>query len=255
MKYASLLALGALAAAATAVADASVVAPPPATAAGFVGEALEWSVHYGGIQAGSAWARTSENGDGSLRLEAGCRSAPWYERIYMIDDLVTSTWVPGAGSLRYETRFREGGFQQDQVMRLTGTAVEVWRRQLVDGAWRESTTPYTTSEGAEDPVSAIYAMRLAAQDPTWTTPIFTGKTTSPLVVRRVGTEHLEDTPLGPVDVDVFDLRTSHKGEVEQKGGFRVYLSQDSRRVPLRVVVRTNVGPVRADLVNYQGPAA
>lgn len=254
MRTAPLVALTALIAASAAVA-ADVVAAPPTTAAPFVGEVLEWSVHYGGIHAGSAWASTSDNGDGTLRLEAGCRSAPWYERIYMIDDLVTSTWAPGAGSLRYETRFREGGFQQDQVMRLSGTAVEVWRRQLVDGAWRESTTPYTTSDGAEDPVSAIYAMRLAAQDPTWTTPIFTGKKTSPLVVRRVGTDHLEDTPLGDLAVDVFDLRTSHQGDVEQKGDFRVYLSQDSRRVPLRVVVRTNVGPVRADLVNYQGPAA
>src|SRR5688572_18625414 len=103
----------------------------------FVGEKLRWDIAFAGVTGGQAWAEVVPGADGAVHIEAGAKNADWYERVYSIDDFVRSPWVPGAGSRRYETRFREGRFQQDQDMRLTPSGVSVWRKQRFEEGWRE----------------------------------------------------------------------------------------------------------------------
>lgn len=221
----------------------SLAAAPP-----FDGETLRWEVRYAGVVAGHAGASARAEGD-RLIFEGWAKNADWYAAIYTIDDLVRSTWLPGQGSERYQTWFREGGFHQDQDMRLSPQCVEVWRRQLRDGAWHEWSNRYAASPGAEDPVSALYVLRGLDGAGPWTTPVFTGKRTSPVVIRREGISTV-DTVAGPMPADVFELTAPHQGEVEQRGRFLVYLSQDARRLPLRATLATNIGTIRADLVAW-----
>lgn len=217
----------------------------------FDGERLRWQVRYGGVAAGEAWAQASADPLG-VKVEAGCQNAPWYAPIYTLDDRVWSTWTPGRGSLRYQTRFREGGFHQDQDMRLYPDHVEVWRHQRIDGAWKEWTDTYPPSPEAHDPVSALYALRQLEGEGPWSWPVWTGKKTIQLQVLARGGAHI-DTIFGSIDVDIFALVAPHKGEVEQRGGFTVYLSRDARRVPVRAELKTNVGGFRADLIGYRAP--
>ena len=238
-------------------------AAAPAAHASFDGEQVTWEVHYAGVAAGTAWARTTASPDGSLALEGGAQNAPWYGKLYHIDDLVQSTWVPGEGSRRYRTRFREGGFHQDQDMVRQATGFSVWRKQEIDGAWKEWTRSYDSEAGAEDPISAIQRLRLlddADQVTTplgvgWSFPVFSGERTWPLVVRVVDHDALEVPALGGrVPVRVVELTTTHKGMLEQRGRFRIWLTEDARRIPVRLSVRSNFGTIRADLVAYTAPA-
>jgi hypothetical protein len=83
------------------------------------GERIRWSVSYMKVRAGEAWAEVSAGAGGELLISGGARNADWYGRIYTIDDRVDSRWDPlGPGSREYRTRFREGGFHQDQLMRI-----------------------------------------------------------------------------------------------------------------------------------------
>ena len=215
------------------------------------GEWMSWDITYAGVVAGSAWAEATWRED-HYELTGGCQNAPWYEAIYTLDDFVRSTWVPGEGSRRYETRFREGGFHQDQDMVLAADGFTVWRHQEIDGEWRDWSTPYPASIGAEDPVSAIYALRRATGDGPWTWPVFSGKETWPLLVEVVEAAAL-DAVLATVAVDVLELRVAHEGDIEQRGRFRVYVTDDARRVPVRVTVGSSVGTFRADLTGYRAP--
>lgn len=226
----------------------------------YEGESVTWAIHYSGLNAGTAWATSQRSPTGELVIEGGAKNAPWYSSLYSIDDWVRSTVAPGGGSLRYETRFREGGFQQDQDMQLSGSPFQVWRKQLIKGEWKEWTREYTAHPGAEDPISAILRLRLLRdEDRTatpfgegWTFPVFSGDKTWPLHVTMIGTETLEVQSQGAVQTRVLELRTEHKGLLEQRGRFRVWLTEDERRLPVKVVVKTNYGPIRAELIGYEG---
>lgn len=222
-----------------------------ADAPSFVGEKLRWEIHYAGVTAGTAWATARAEG-AALVFEGAARNSRWYGALYSIDDHVRSTWVPGQGSVRYETRFREGDFNQDQDMQFSSGQVSVLRHQLIKGAWKTWTRTYKVTPGAEDPVSAMYAVRRATGAGPWTWPLFSGRKTWPLVGTARGTQQLE-TLFGEIPVDVVDLRMAHKGEVEQRGRFAVYLSQDAARLPVRAEIFSNVGTIRASLVGYRAP--
>lgn len=218
----------------------------------FVGERLEWEVRYAGLSAGSAWAEARAV-DGHVQLEAGCRNASWYDAIYTVNDWVRSTWSPGHGSRRYETRFREGSFHQDQDMHLRADGVEVWRNQERDGAWRESTSHYAAVPDAEDPVSALYVLRTLEGDGPWEFTVWNGKKALHVTVAP-GQETTLETAFGPLPARPVSLNVPHEGQVEQKGTFTVWLGDDPRHLPLRAELKANVGSFRADLVGYR-PAA
>ena len=178
---------------------AAALAGPP-----LPGERLRWQVRYAGVAAGEAWAEARADPLGMV-VEAGCKNAPWYASIYTMSDLVWSTFSPGQGSLRYQTRFREGGFHQDQDMRLYPDRVEVWRSQRIDGAWKEWTDTYAASPGAEDPISAMYALRDLPGEGPWTASVWTGKKTISLSILPRGRTVL-DTVFGAVNVSVLELQ-------------------------------------------------
>lgn len=217
----------------------------------FPGERLHWEVSFAGVAAGTAWSAARAEGD-LVVFEGGCRNADWYAPFYTIDDSVKSTWRPGGGSVRYQTRFREGRFSQDQDMRLLPDGVEVWRRQWIDEAWKEWTDRYGPSPGAEDPVSALYALRLLDGEGPWEYPVWSGRKTFSLQV-SAGEPITLDTVLGEVAARPYSLVAPHKGEVQQRGGFVVYLTEDARRVPVRAELKANVGTFQADLIGYLAP--
>jgi len=225
----------------------------PPNGPAFLGECLRWEVSYLGVTGGFAEARTAPGEDGALVTTGSVQNAPWYDSVYSIDDRIQSTWTPGSGSRAYDTWFREGRFEQDQHMRLSADGITVDRRQRGDSGWREWSNTYPAHPGAEDPVSAFFRMRMMDLDTTIRFPVFSGRHTWTLEVVPRDREHLPDTPLGPVDTRVVELRTAHEGDLEQRGRFLLWLTDDARQVPVRMVVRTNVGPIRADLIEYQAP--
>jgi len=134
-----------------------------------------------------------------------------------------------------------------------GSGIEVARRQLKSDGWKEWTTPYPPAPGAEDPVSAMYAMRALEGDGPWTLQVFSGKKSWALSIEpaeraTIDTIFGKDTP-----VRVVELKTLHEGDVKQRGRFFVTLTDDDRRIPVRAVIKTSIGSIKADLVSYAAP--
>ena len=251
---AALLALS-LGADPTAAGAAVPAAPVSSAPAAFEGEYLRWEIKYLGVTGGFAEAWTEAGEDGQLVTTGIAQNAPWYAKVYTLDDRVRSTWAPTGGSSAYDTWFREGRFQQDQEMRLSGDGIHVGRRQLGDEGWREWSNDYPAHPGAEDPVSAFFRLRMLDLSATQRFPVFSGKHVWTLEVVPRERERLKGSALGPVDTRVVELRTAHEGDLEQRGRFLLWVTDDARQVPVRMVVKTNVGNIRADLVAYEAPGA
>lgn len=226
-----------------------------ALGAGGPGESITWNVRIAGIQAGQAGTHTVDAPGEAVFIDTWVRNAEWYAALYTIDDQTRSTWLPGQGSQRYETRFREGGFQQDQDMRLSAETCTVWRHQHFKEGWREWTTAYPGQPNLEDPVTAVFALRQRRGSGPWSLPVFSGEATWPLDASVVRHDVIEDTPLGDVDVVVLSLQTRHRGEWEQKGRFLIAFTDDERQIPVQMIIRSSVGHIRVDLVEYTPPTA
>ncbi len=249
----ALLRLEAALAAPETASPAPLVKPP----ADWVGESFRWEVRYAGVLGGYAWGRVEADPGSAARVRilGGAENAPWYASVYTLQDRVVSSWDPARGSVRYECVFREGGFWQDLDMRFAPGGISVWHRQLRSAGWEEWTTPYPAAPGVEDPVSAFFRLRTMDGPLPWVFPVFSGTKTWPLQVLDAGKEHLEESLLGPVDLQLLEFRTGHDGDLEQRGRFVLAVTDDVRRIPMRMVVSTKIGPFRADLIAYDPPQA
>ncbi len=227
---------------------------------GGVGEVLDWGVYYLGMHVGEARVEVRAGPEGAWLIRGSSRSAPWYSRIYSVDDRTTSTWIPGVGSSRYQTTFREGGFHQDQDMRIDPAGITVSRRQRYEEGWREWEDRY---EGPgyplEDPVTAFYHLRRLdlTEGSSYSIPLFSGKRVTSVQVDVEGREVLGSELLGEVAVVRVLISSSRDDELKGKGRIWVWLSDDEERVPVRLVWKSSaIGSVRAELVGVQpGEAA
>lgn len=203
------------------------------------GERLEYVASWRGIEAGYAVAETRAAGE-NWSTTVSCRSADWLAILYPVNDVVTSTWELGAGSLGYVTRYREGRFQQDQVLRFGKGRVDVERRQLVKGTWESSTATITAPTGANDPLSAVLALRAGGPGDR-EFAVVSGRRSVPVYVTDAGIESLDGQKARR-----FELRTRDEGVLRDR--ITAWISEDASRVPLRAVVQTRAGAVTVNQV-------
>ncbi|MBM4365139.1 MAG: DUF3108 domain-containing protein [Deltaproteobacteria bacterium] len=206
------------------------------------GERLHYEASWMGIPAGVATAETQRDGQAWV-VRVASRSADWLAGLYPVDDRLTSVWAPGTGSQRYETVFREGRFQQDQVMVFDVTAITVSRHQLFDEGWRRWEDRYAAAPGVEDPVSALWRIREAGAG---RFDVFSGKRVVPVDVQRAGTETVDGQ-----STERFDVRTVHDGDLKDR--MSLWVTTGEARVPLRAVVATRAGPVTVTLLEREVP--
>ena len=216
----------------------SLAAPPD-------GELLRYAASWLGILAGTAEARTVVE-NGVVQATIRTRSANWVAGIYPVDDVVVGTWTD-AGSRHYSTRFREGGFQQDQEMDFVDASVSVFRHQLIDRAWRDWTETYDVVSGLFDPVASVYRLR----EP-WGEHLsfaaFSGRKRVPISASRIGADSVENV-LG-LPTQKVGVMVEYDGHLKQ--WMTVWFAENSARTPVRAVVETRGGPVTISLVEV-GP--
>lgn len=205
------------------------------------GERLRFSLRWMGIEAGSATTSLRREGERWV-IEAQARSARWVDPMYPVDDWMRSEGVPGTGALRYLTRYREGRFQQDQDMRFGPLEVLVDRDQLFADGWHSWTRHYPFVPGTEDPLSAIYHLRVhtPAVGETRQLPVFNGRRTLPVEARGEPGPEVDRRPTRKVVVT-----SARSGDFQ--GSLTLLLSDDEDRVPLQTVIATRAGPVHVNL--------
>lgn len=198
------------------------------------GERLEYVATWNGLEAGRAVAETHAAG-ANWTTTVTSRSADWLAFLYPVNDVVTSVWALRGGSVSYTTRYREGRFEQDQVLRFGDGVVAVERRQKVRGAWQDSTDTVQAPRGADDPLSAV--LRLRANGPgDGHLDVVAGRRSVPVEVKDAGLE--------PVDGRAarrFELRTREEGVLRDR--ITAWITTDEARIPARAVVHTRAGAV------------
>jgi len=220
-----------------------------------VGERLDFDVRWGVIPAATASLEVIDAGQGRVKLRAKARTLPYIDTVYPVRNRVESTVLLGSvHPLRYFKRAKEGWGRAREVEVLfdpdRGTV-----RYFKNGKLRKE---ILVPPGVQDPLSSFYAYRVLElpDDRTVTLDITDGKKLVTGTVVVLGRETVK-TPAGTFRTVRVEPRIEGIGGVFKKSpNARIFLwlTDDGRRMPVKLQSEVIVGSFTAELVRVEGTA-
>ena len=216
------------------------------------GEHLKMRVSYLRMTIGDVDMRVNERIDSGVRLwpiQMHARTYGFFNSFVSIDDWLTSNFDPVTkrtfGS-EYNQKDKDG--RTIETVRLENDAAHVHRK--TPRSERDRTDK--ALPGSYDILSAIYMLR--TQDYSSGTvhlPIYNGGKTWEMTARVSGRETVK-TDAGRFDTIVVRCMTYFGGDFHSGREMIVWLTNDERRMPVKIEADYAVGTMRAQLVSYSG---
>ena len=216
-----------------------------------VGERLSFDVNYGFITAGEAVleipALDSIAGRRCFRVEFRVNSVPSFSWIYRVQDrYVTYIDVATIAPWKFEQHVREGSYSRDFI-------ADFDQRNHVA---KTAKGTYPVPEYVHDILSAFYYARTVDYGPLKTgdqvlLSNFYKDTTYDLVVRVLGRQQLE-VAAGTFNTVVVEPLVREGGLIKSEGRIVVWLTDDERKIPIRVNTKVVIGSIDTELKGYTG---
>jgi hypothetical protein len=246
----------ALSTAGSAAAPGATPAPPPFGP----GERVALRVTFAGILAGRAWvsvAPAEHEGQPVWQFVEEARSQGFFAWLlhFRVEDRTVALWDPSTGcSLRLEKRLREGKARRDQVVVFDPAG----RVEVEDPKIKE--THFDVEPCSLDILSVLFVARMrpvSDEEPLKLT-VFDNGRRFVMTSRVVGRERLDlPPPLGrDVPTVIVEPRLAEGTGLfvkEKDSKLRVWLTDDERRIPVRMRSKVAIGSVSADLEEYTPP--
>jgi hypothetical protein len=223
------------------------------------GERVDMRVTYAGMLAGRASLAVEPGRQGaSLRFVSIAKSQGFFAWLfrYHVDDRTVAEWDPLTScSLGIEKHLHEGRAAREQVVRMDPDSgrVEVEDRKVEQH-------DFSLQPCVLDVLSAFFVTRArgVSEEAPLELPVFDNGKSYLLEVRFQGRERLDlPEPLGrnvPTIV-VEPLLAEGTGLFVKKGRVAVWLTDDERRIPVRLRSKVAIGSISADLESYAPPSS
>jgi len=224
----------------------------------WIGERLVFEISWFNLKGGTAVIEASEgaevNGRKVHQISAVTNSNQIVDKFHKVRDRVDSfIYADNLSSFRFKVHQEEGRFRQDKEIYFDytkGTAAYTVGKE---------TSHYPIPFFVQDALSSLYYLRtreLVIGNPV-IIDVFDDKKLWQVEVQVLGKERIV-TPAGEFDTVMVKPLLKFEGIFQRKGEVYVWLTDDSRRMPVRMKSRIKIGSVFADLVEYknssQGPA-
>jgi hypothetical protein len=223
------------------------------------GERIGMKITYAHLLAGRARLSVEaaqHEGRPALDFIAGAKSQGFFAWLFRfrVNDRTVARWDPRTRcSLRIEKHLREGRARRDQVVTFDPVAGVA----LVDDRKVEGTR-FEVGACALDVLSAFFVTRLRGvpEGGRLELPVFDNGKRYVLDVRHVGREVLDlPPPIGgntPTVIVEPRLASGSGLFVSEKGArLKIWLTDDARRVPVRLRAKVAIGSVSVDLESYE----
>ncbi|KAF0215769.1 MAG: hypothetical protein FD174_4015 [Geobacteraceae bacterium] len=221
---------------------------PLAAGSGKIPEKLTYDLTWTGIPVGSASQSITADGD-TLHISALFKSNAWLSGFYPVENRIETTLVRKPdyfpGEVRqFRMRFREGSRVRDRSITFNhATNTAQYKDHLTNEKAIAAIRP-----GSADVMTAFYHARhlpIAPGD-TISLPVMDGKEPYLLEVKVLRMEKLR-TILGKVEALVVQPLVRPEGTFEGKRGITLWVTNDQRRIPVKMRTKVTVGSVTASL--------
>jgi LysM repeat protein len=211
-----------------------------------VGEKLTFAVQYGSITAGYATMSIPEAVDQSGRpvyhIVAEAKTHPFFEHIFKVQDRIES-YIDAdyLFSWRYEKHLHEGGYQADAAYLFDQRAGRM--REPAKG--KDEAMPI----GSQDVISCFYAFRTMDMTVGSEHSIRVSADDMKNYELKVNVLRKErvSTLAGDFDCVVVQPHLTFQGVFQQKGEVFIWLTDDERRIPVKVESKIAIGSININL--------
>ncbi len=215
------------------------------------GEYLKFEVNYGFVTAGEAVMKISDtvyaNGRKCFKIEFSVDSKPFFNWIYKVQDrYLTLVDSEGLFPWRFEQHIREGGYTRDftadfdQVMNIAHTSegdhpVPPYVQDIMSAFYFTRTVDFS---------SFTVGQKLHLRN-------FYKDSTYELDVKFKGRQVIE-VGAGKFSCIVVEPLAKEGGLFKSEGQVYVWLTDDERRIPVKVSTKIIIGSIDSELVGYGG---
>jgi len=221
-----------------------------------VGERLEYSVTWGAARIARS-ALTVEAVDTiagipAYRTSLEMKGGPPF---YRIEDRQVSWIRPSPmASLRFDQLLRQGGYRRDRrhVMDLEASTYTRYDARDGDYVSHDKERDVRIPEGALDDVSFLYFVRLSPLrvGQRYEYDLFFKKKGNPVVIEVLRREEIR-VPAGTFQTIVVRPIIKTSGLFSEGGQAEIYVTDDERRIPVRIRARMSIGTANLYLTNYE----
>jgi hypothetical protein len=220
-----------------------------------VGEALHYTIHWGGIHVGSAVISTSwteEDGRRLLVIRMLTRSNAFLSKFYPVDDTIESVIEPESFlPVRFHQVLNEGRFHAQRLTTFDRTNNVAHFEDLRSGTKED----FPVAPDARDPVSFMYATRRYRFTPGETNhcQVVSNKKVCDLLVKVGKIDKIPVPGLGKVPSIRIEPTGADAGLFISIGRMWLWVSDDDRRILTRVVAEAPIGKFKALLQRIEVP--
>jgi hypothetical protein len=216
-----------------------------------VGERLVFDVNYLNITAGEAVMAVSSidsiAGRRCFRVEFNVNSTPFFSSIYKVEDrYLTFIDVEAIVPWKFEQHIREGSYRRDFIAEF----------DQIQHIARTTGGQYDIPEYVHDIMSAFYYARIldystlkVGEGPTLFN--FYKDKSHELKVRLLGRQELE-VEAGTFNTIVVEPLVKEGGLFKSEGRIVIWLTDDERKIPIRVNTKVVIGSIDTELREYSG---
>jgi hypothetical protein len=209
-------------------------------------ESFEYDLKWIGIKAGSATMNIYRDEGNVIKIVSTAKSADWVTMFYPVEDRIESVlvnesqWYP----VRYHIKTREGNKRKDKEIIFKRSEKKAVYTDHLDGETKEFDMP----DNIYDPLSAFYRIReldLVVGEPVYIT-LFDSKKVYELKV-EVQKKMKIYVPAGTYNTIRIKVLMKSEGIFTSKGAIYIWLTDDERKLPVRMKTKAPVGSIKANL--------
>lgn len=214
-------------------------------------ERLTFELSWFKVKAGTAVMDVSESSDSNGRklyqISAVTKSNEFLDMFHKVRDRIDSfVYADNLASYNFKVHQEEGSYRNDkEIVFDYGKKAAIYTKN-------KETTIHDIPAFVSDALSALYYIRTKelVLGKTITIDVFDDKKLWQVEVQVLGRERVE-THAGEFDTVLIKPILKFEGIFQRKGDVYIWLTDDSRKMPVKMRSKVVIGSVWADLVEYK----
>lgn len=206
-------------------------------------ESFSYDIYWVGIYIGNALFEIFID-NGTVKITSQAHSASFISTFYKVEDFAESRIVNGL-PVNFRIRQHEGRFRSDKE-----TIFDLGNNKITFMNYLNNTKDeHTTDKIMWDVISGFYYLRNQTLEPGKSVfvDVFDSNKFLKVEVNVLRREKIRVQGVGEINTVVVRLLLKSEGLFQSKGDIMIWLSDDAKRMPLRVETKAPIGNVVAEL--------
>ena len=219
----------------------------------FHGETMKFAVGWEFVNAGTATMNFRNKGKDGYRIDTDARTNSFFDMFKKVRDTITSEGLFVNGkpqSTLFELDQNERNYHAKKRTDF------LWKEHKVNFTQNGKTDTYKVPAGHLNVIDAFFLTRTlpVKKGEVLKVPVFDSRKQYEIEVRLLRKETVS-TPWGKlVECLVIEPKLKSEGIFTSVGTMQVWLTNDERRIPLKMTAKIKIGRIIARLTGYQPPS-